>query len=129
MDELTKIAVLTVPILALAVLLKRDVPPLALMVSVLAVVAVLMVVLTQLSQVNGLITRAAELADMGGELITPLLKTVGIALVVKVLASLCRDAQETALASAVEIAGAVAAVVVLLPLLHAVLNLCVSLVE
>ncbi len=54
-------------------------------------------------------------------------KTAGIALVVKVGGSLCRDAGESALASAVETAGTVCALLVSLPLLRAVLALLLEL--
>ena len=54
---------------------------------------------------------------------------MGIALVVKVGSGLCRDAGESALASVVETAGAVCALLVALPLLRAVLSLLLELME
>ena len=59
----------------------------------------------------------------------PLYKTVGIALVVKLGGSLCRDAGETALSSVVETAGAVCALLAALPLLQAVLSLLLELMR
>ena len=73
-----------------------------------------------------------ELAQGSGvsqSLFVPLYKTVGIALVVKVGSGLCRDAGESALASVVETAGAVCALLVALPLLRAVLSLLLELME
>ena len=60
-------------------------------------------------------------------LFAPLYKTVGIALVVQVGGSLCRDAGESALAAVVETAGAVCAMVAALPLLRAVLDMLLEL--
>ena len=60
-------------------------------------------------------------------LLTPLYKTVGIALVVKVGGGLCRDAGESALAAALEFAGTVCALLTALPLLRAVLELITEL--
>ena len=57
----------------------------------------------------------------------PLLETMGLALVTKLAASLCRDAGEGGVASFVEVAGAAAAVLVSLPLLKMVLQLVMGL--
>lgn len=57
----------------------------------------------------------------------PMLQTVGLALVTKLAASLCRDAGEGGVASFVEVAGAAAAVLVSLPLLKMVLQLVMGL--
>ena len=53
------------------------------------------------------------------ELFTPLIKTVGIALLSRTGSDLCRDAGEGAIASVLETAGAVAAIAVSLPLFRA----------
>ena len=55
--------------------------------------------------------------------ISPLFKTVAIALISRTGADLCRDAGEGAMASLVETAGAFGAVVVSLPLFGAVWEL------
>ncbi len=54
-------------------------------------------------------------------------QTVGLALVTKLAAALCRDAGEGSLAAFVEVAGAAAAVLVALPLLKMVLQLVMGL--
>ena len=61
------------------------------------------------------------------QLFQPLLKTVCIALICRTGSDLCRDAGEGALASVLETAGAVAAIVVSLPLFRAVWDLLESL--
>jgi len=63
------------------------------------------------------------------KLLIPLYKIVGIAVVVKVGGDLCRDAGESALASVVETAGSVCALLVALPLLRGVLTLLMELME
>ena len=54
---------------------------------------------------------------------SPLMKTVGIAIVTKIGSDLCRDAGESALASLVETAGAICAILAALPLLQSVIEL------
>ena len=61
--------------------------------------------------------------------LAPLYKTLGIALVVKVGGSLCRDAGESALAAAVETAGSVCALLCALPLLRSVLEMLMELMR
>ena len=71
-----------------------------------------------------------ELGSRSGiprELLVPLYKTVGIALVVKIGGGLCADAGEKALTAVVETAGAVCALAAALPLLQAVLDLMTEL--
>ena len=65
----------------------------------------------------------------GGNLIRPLYKTLGIALVTRIGGDLCRDAGESALASALDAAGSVCALLVALPLLTDVMNILLALME
>ena len=53
----------------------------------------------------------------------PVCKAVGVAVVVRITAALCRDAGQSALAAKMEIAGAVLTFSVCLPLFEQVLNL------
>ena len=55
--------------------------------------------------------------------LTVLLRTLAAALVTRLCADLCRDGGSQALASAVELAGAAASLVIALPLLEAVVEL------
>ena len=53
----------------------------------------------------------------------PVLKAVGIAVVVRLAGAVCQDAGQAALAAQLELAGTAAAIVVCLPLLTEVLSL------
>ena len=101
----------------------------ALLLAVAAAVVVLLAVGQALEEVTGFLTELGERTGVSPELFVPLYKAVGIALVVRVGSSLCRDAGESALASVVETAGAVCALVVSLPLLRTVLSLLLELME
>ena len=68
-----------------------------------------------------------ERSGVSAELFIPLYKTVGIGLVVKVGGDLCRDAGGSALASVVETAGAVCALLTAMPMLRAVLEMLMEL--
>ncbi len=111
----------------LAVTLKKSSPDMAFLL-VLAVVAAVLVWLRDiLWDVTDFLRRMAESSGLAPEVFVPLLKTVGIALISRLGAGLCRDAGEGALATLVEIAAAFGAIWVSLPLLKAVWEMLQSL--
>ena len=113
----------------LALVVKRGSPESALLLTLAAVVLVLVLLMDGLGQVTDFLEELAERSGVPPELFVPLYKTVGIALVVRVGGSRCRDAGESALAASVETAGAVCALLAALPLLRAVLSLLLELME
>ena len=92
-----------------------------------AAAAVLLALAEPLTELLRFLERLAEQSGVSRTLLTPLYKTVGIALVVKMGDGLCRDAGESALAAALEFAGTVCALLTALPLLRAVLELITEL--
>ena len=118
-------AALCVVAALLALVVRRGSPEAALLLTLGATAAVL---LSLAGSLERLMDFLGELVEESG-LSIPLYKTVGIALVVKIGGSLCRDAGESALASVVETAGAVCALIAALPLLRAVLSLLMELMR
>ena len=113
---LAGIVVLT---LVLSLTLKKDAPVIAF----LAAGVVLLLRLGEAAQstmqrFSALLARS----DLGAELYGPVLRVVGIAVLVRILAALCRDAGQSALAAKVELAGTVLAFGAALPLLEQVLT-------
>ena len=95
---------------------------------VLAVCGVAVALLLEpLGQLRDFWEEASAWGQLPEQLFQPLLKTVCIALICRTGSDLCRDAGESALASVLETAGAVAAIVVSLPLFRAVWDLLESL--
>ncbi|MEG1658161.1 MAG: SpoIIIAC/SpoIIIAD family protein [Oscillibacter sp.] len=111
----------------LAVVVKKGSPELALLLTLGAAVAVLLFLADAMEELVAFLQELGERSGISGDLFVPLYKTVGIALVVKVGGDLCRDAGESALASVVETAGAVCALLVAVPLMRAVLSLLMEL--
>ena len=123
MEQVIRAAGVCVVGALLALVVKRGSPEAALLLTLAAVTAVLLFLGGPLEELTAFLRELGERGGVTAELFEPLYKTVGIALVVKVGGSLCRDAGESALASVVETAGAVCALLVSLPLLRAVLSL------
>lgn len=120
-------AALCVVAALLALVVRRGSPEAALLLTLGAAAAVLLSLAGSLELLLEFLGELVEESGLSRALFVPLYKTVGIALVVKIGGSLCRDAGESALASAVETAGTVCALLVSLPLLRAVLALLLEL--
>jgi len=84
--------------------------------------------LTPLGEILTFVQTMAAWSGMEESVFHPLLKTVGIAVLSRLGAELCRDAGQNALAALAELGGAVGALLVSLPLLQAVWELLEGLV-
>ena len=121
--ELLKLAVLCVACLLPVTLLRKKTPEQAMLLTI----AILAVALARCLRAGApLLDEVRELFNRAGiELayVSILLRTLAAALVTRFCADLCKDGGSQALASAVETAGAVAALTMALPLLRAVVDL------
>ena len=127
MEQVFQVTGLCVVGALLALVLKKGSPELALLLALAAVAAVLLFLAEALGELLDFLREVGAASGLSEDLFIPLYKTAGIAWVVKAGGSLCRDAGESALASAVETAGTVCALLVSLPLLRAVLALLLEL--
>ena len=110
-----------------AVGVRQHSPELAALLTLSACVLILGRTLPMLEEV---LKRMRDLSDRAGvspAVLLPVVKTVGLAVLTRLAASLCRDAGEGSIAVALEMAGSAAAVVVALPLLDVVLGLVMDL--
>ena len=105
------------------VVVRKQAPEIALVLTLCAAVAVLVAVSGELGLIVGYIQRLAQAGGISQELIAPVMKTTGIAMLCKFTADFCRDAKENGLASAVELAGTVLGLVAAMPLLQGGLSL------
>lgn len=122
METVLQIAAACVLAALVGLLLKKGSPEAALLVTLAATAASFLYLSGLLEELLAFLDELAALAGIREALLTPLYKTVGIALVVRMGGSLCRDAGESALASVVETAGTVCAVLVALPLFRTALE-------
>lgn len=102
----------------LATLLKKHTPELALLLAV-AVCGAALAAVRGVREVWAFLEDLLAAVEISSTLFLPLLKTAGIAVVTRIGADLCRDAGESAVASAVEMAGAMGALLAVLPLMQA----------
>lgn len=91
----------------------------------LAISACAFIAFILLQPVKQIYTYAVKLIDLTGvsrELYAPLFKTVALTICIRICGELCRDAGESAMAAKVEIAGAVAGAICILPLVEQALK-------
>ena len=121
--ELLKLAALCAVCILPVVLLRKQTPEQALLltIAILAVAAARCVSLAMplMEELRALFDRAG----IEPIYLSILLRTLAAALVTRLCADLCKDGGSQALASAVETAGAVAALAIAMPLLKAVIEL------
>lgn len=109
------------------VLVKKNTPEIGMSMALLLTGVVTFFALNIFAKIQDFMNEAAASANVGQELLTPMYKLIGIAVVTKLCSDMCRDAKETAVASAVEILGCTVGVYIALPLISAVLQLIGSL--
>lgn len=110
-----------------AVIVKQKSPEIGMTLALTACVLLLCKTLPALEEIRNMMDNMAELAGISDAILTPVLKTVGLAIVTKLSAELCRDAKENGIAAFIEIAGGAAAALVAIPLLRMVLQLVTGL--
>jgi stage III sporulation protein AD len=123
MDTLYKIIGIAVAGLALTVLVRRHSPELGLLLGILVTAAIIIVGMDAFRTVKDFLDMVMADSGVNMELAAPLWKAGVIAIVTKITAELCRDADEKAAASGVETAGAVLGLFVVLPLFSSFFDL------
>lgn len=128
MELLIQAAVLGLLAVLLASLLKRYSREMALLLSLAACVFLALLLLQIARPVVEFMKRLRNLAGLDKSLMEPLLKTLGIALLTQICATICADAGEHAIGNLIEACGGLLAVYVSIPLLEAVLDMVESMV-
>lgn len=82
---------------------------------------------TALEEILQTMAFLAQIAEIESELLSPVLKTVGLSMTTKVTTELCRSAGEGGMASFVEMSGTILSLVVALPLLEGVMTMMAEL--
>lgn len=122
MDSAVKIAAAGVVAAICAAAVKREQREIGLILSLTAAAVVLGFALEAVTAVLRLMEDLNDGAGLSGDIIAPVVKTVGVAVLTQIAAAFCRDAGEGGIASAVELGGAALALYLTLPLLRTVFS-------
>ena len=122
MESVVRLAAAAVAAALCAVVVKQHAREVGVVLALAAGALLLGAALGAIEEVRALADELGELIGLSPAVLAPVLKTVGIAILTRIAAELCRDAGEGGIAAAAETAGAAAAVLTALPLLRAVLS-------
>ena len=128
METVLQIAAVCLVGAVLAAVLRQRSPEAALLLGLAVCAVVGALLLRGLADVLDMLEDLAAAGGLPPELLAPLVKTLGIALVSRLGTEICRDAGQGAMAAVLETAGAFGAVLVSLPLVRAAWELLRSLV-
>ena len=123
MEEVTKIAVIGLTPACLCMILRSQLGPISLILSLTACVGVFLISIRFFSTILDLLDRLQELSGLADGITTPVLKVTGIGILSQITASICEDSGETALGKAVELGCSIMAIYVSVPLIYSVLDL------
>ncbi len=122
-ENIGRIAAVALIVVILTVLLKKTSPDIAILLPMAFCVVILFLLAQYAGKIISQVESVAESIGLSIAYFSPLLKVVAIAVISKVFADICRDADETAIGNLVETAGAFAAIIVSLPLFSAACEL------
>ena len=128
MSDIIKVAAAAVAAAVCAAVVRRQTPELGLALTICAGAVILLYCSGALTAAMELMDKLVEAGGLSALVVEPVVKTAGIAIVTRLSADFCRDAKEGGLASAVELAGTALALVTVLPLMSAVVDLLTGLI-
>lgn len=123
MESIMQIAAIAVTAALCATVVKKQSPEIGAVLALMTGVLILLLSYPAIKSIKELMESLSETAGLAPAILTPVIKTVGIGIITKVAAELCRDAKESGVASFLETAGAALALVVCIPLVEAVLSM------
>ena len=127
MGDILKLAAIAVTAALCATVVRKTVPEISVVMVLAAGVLLLTAALDAMGSVTAVMNDLADTAGLSPAILSPVLKTAGIAVLTHIAAEVCRDAKEGGLAAFLEVAGSALALLVALPLLQTVLSMITEL--
>ena len=122
MELIVKAAALALTAALIGIVLRRTNPELSLLLSICTVVLIMGAALGFTKSFTELAQAVQRIFGVSETLIKPVLKCVAVAIITKITSDLCKDSSQAAAASAVELAGTVCALCIIMPLLMSMLT-------
>ena len=122
MELILKAAALALTAALIGIVLRRTNPVMTLLLSVCTVVLIMGAALGFAQSFTELARTVQRIFGVSETLIKPVIKCVAVAIITKMTSDLCKDSSQAAAASAVELAGTVCALCIIMPLLMSMLT-------
>ena len=117
-----KAAALALTAALIGIVLRRTNPELSLLLNICTVVLIMGAALGFTKSFTELAQTVQRIFGVSETLTKPVLKCVAVAIITKMTSDLCKDSSQAAAASAVELAGTVCALCIIMPLLMSMLT-------
>ena len=122
MELILKAAALALTAALIGIVLRRTNPEMTLVLSICTVVLIIGAALGFAKSFTELAQTVQRIFGVSETLIKPVIKCVAVAIITKLTSDLCKDSSQAAAASAVELAGTVCALCIIMPLLMSMLT-------
>jgi len=103
--DIFKIIIIAFVSVAMCMILKQTRPEFAMLTALMTIIVIIFFSMNYVGQVVDLIKDLSNKAGMSLEVITIILKIIGISYIVEFASNICKDSGENAIASKVEFAG------------------------
>ena len=123
METVLKLAGICLVASVFALLLKKDSPELSILIVLGTCIVILLSLVQAMEKISSFLQEVYTWGSLPQELFAPLFKTLGIALISRTGAELCRDAEQKAVAALLESVGAFTAILAAVPLFERVWEL------
>lgn len=120
--DIVNLVLLAISGVVILVVLRQSRPEMALVLSVLLGVLIFAAVVPKIGMIVTTLGSISTKSDIGSLHLATLLKIVGVAYIAEFGAQICRDAQEGAIASKVELAGKVIIMALSMPIVLIILD-------
>ncbi len=121
--DIVRICALAVVGALCAVLVKDSNKEVGMVLGIATCVILLLTCLPVVEEIKNMLDEITRMSEISPVIIEPVFKTLGIAIITKLASEICRDAKENGIATFVELSGALAVVLMSLPLLNMVLEM------
>ena len=122
MELVLKAAALALTAALIGIVLRRTNPEMTLLLSICTVVLIMGAALGFAKSFTELARTVQRIFGVSETMIKPVIKCVAVAIITKMTSDLCKDSSQSAAASAVELAGTVCALCIIMPLLMSMLT-------
>lgn len=126
--EIWQIVGLALIVAVISVVLKQFRKEIALQLTIVTGAIIFMLILGKIKIIIDLLQNLADQANISSYYLLIVLKIVGVAYLAEFAADICRDAEERALATKIEIAAKVGVLVLAIPIIVAILESLVRLI-
>lgn len=123
MEIIMRCAAAALVAVLICLLIKRTNPEISMLLSAAAIVIIMIAAMAFAEGIRELASMVKSIAGSSDIIIAPVLKCVGIGAVTKISTELCRDAAQSSVAAAVDLAGTLCAIGVSLPLITSMLKM------